>query len=107
MYREERIRNRAYVQYGVIGEADNINKRVIRGLSDMVLRIWTEWKTDTRHYQPSQKAYNSYMEVVERGEGLIDPQLPEYEAALEAVNDCKEFLQLVVKYRVRQKNRVF
>ncbi len=105
--REEIIKNRALKQYGITGEIDNINKRVIRGLSDMMLKIWVEWKTDTRHYQPSQKAYRGYIAVLERGEKFIDPNVSEFEAAEAIVKDCRVFLQLVVKYRVREKNRVF
>ncbi|MCC8065922.1 MAG: hypothetical protein LIO94_02290 [Clostridiales bacterium] len=108
MYQEEAIINRVTKQYIKI-EVDegNINQRVVRGLSIMMLEIWNDWREDTRHYQPSQEKQNFYISTVDRGERKLDPELPDYELAKTVIKDCRKFILHVVTYRVRRKPRVF
>lgn len=109
MYKEEQIKERALRCYGILGadqSGNNWNHRVINGLCRMILDIWEDWKEDTRHYQPSQRAYQRYLETVNRGESKLDPQYSDYDTALTVVKECREYLQLVVEYRVRRTCRV-
>ena len=109
MFSEEIIANKAEGYYGAFradtgvfaqNESDNWNKKVIVGLSDMIVKIWNEWKSDTRHYSPSKKRYEGYLDTVARAERRLDPEGSGYEVAQAVIKDCKRFLKLVVLYRV-------
>ncbi len=108
MYQENGIKDRAMKRIDLYPDIDeNTNRKVIRGLSRMIVKIWCDWKEDTRHYQPSQKLHRSYLDTIDRGERLLDPKLSNYEEALEVVKESRKFIQLVVKYRTRAKIRVY
>lgn len=87
----------------------NSNQQIIIGLCDMMLQIWQEWQNDTRHYQPSKKTHKGYIERIEADNARLDPKFLEYDTGKQVVKDCKEFVKLVVQYRVRdrKKCRVF
>lgn len=81
----------------------SINLRVIKRFSEVMLEIWEEWQNDTRHYQPSNKKYNLYVELGKEGKRLLDPELPKYEDAKEMLQAYEKYIDLVVLYRVRGK----
>lgn len=83
----------------------NSNQRIIIELCDMMLQIWEEWQRDTRHYQPSQKTYKGYLEKIDRGEAGLDADLLEYKTGKQVIRDCREFVKLVVLYRVRDRRK--
>lgn len=109
---EERIKELAMKCYGIPEghtEENNWNHRVINGLCRMIIEIWVDWKEDTRHFQPSQRLYESYLDTVCRGENRLDPDSADYDTAVRVVNDCRKYLNLVVGSRVRDRTacRVF
>lgn len=109
---EERIKDLAMKCYGIPEghiEENNWNHIVIKGLCSMIIKIWVDWKEDTRHYQPSRRLYERYLDTVSRGEHKLDPDSADYETAVRVVNDCRKYLNLVVRSRVRDRTacRVF
>ena len=104
MYKDEKIYWKAYQNIRDIEEQSeeyNSNLKVIRGLSLMIVRIWQEWKADSRNYKPSMSKLQSYKDTLNRGKRLRDPDLQHYDSALQMVADCQDFLLLVVNYRRR------
>ena len=83
----------------------NRNQQIIIGLCDMMLQIWQEWQNDTRHYQPSQKTYSGYLERIKADEARLDQNLLEYKTGKQVIKDCREFVKLVVLYRVRDQRK--
>lgn len=81
----------------------NTNQRVILRLSKEMLIIWNDWRSDTRYYRPTQSNYKWYMELMEVGEAMLDPELPDYEKAVLFIKDYRLFISLVVEYRMRSK----
>lgn len=110
MFSEHEIIQKAGGYYGTYKTSAttgtiNSNQQIIIGLCDMMLQIWEEWQRDTRHYQPSQKAYNGYLDKIARGENKLDADLLEYHAGKQVIKDCREFVKLVVLYRVRDRRK--
>ena len=110
MFSEENIANKAESYYGAFRadtgvytqeSSDNWNRKIVLGLSDMIVKIWNEWKSDTRHYSPSKMRYEEYLDTVKRAERRLDPEGSGYEVAQAVIRDCKRSLKLVVLYRVR------
>lgn len=103
----ENLRDRASNWYSALSiyEKEELtgNLRVIRRLSEVILEIWEKWQSDTRHYQPSKKIYNWYVELGKEGKRLSDPALPKYEDAKEMLQAYEKYIDLVVLYRVRSK----
>lgn len=110
MFPEYKIIEKAECYYGTYKASAttgmiNSNQEIIIGLCDMMLQIWEEWQRDTRHYQPSQKTHKGYLERIEADEAKLDPTLLEYKTAKQVVKDCREFIKLVVLYRVRDQRK--
>ena len=80
---------------------NNINHVVIKGLSEMIVKIYSEWQRDTRHYKPTKKMYQERLAVVARAENLIDNSKPGYNKAVEAVEESKKMIKAVIVPRLR------
>lgn len=101
------LANAYYNKSSVILE-ETVNDKVIRVLCDMIVSIWTEWRADTRHYQPSKRKTQWYLDKIDYGEGLLQADQPGYELAKRVVKDSREFIKLVVSYRIHpQKRRAY
>lgn len=102
---EERLADKAvayFTEYGTQEKGNlNINQRVILRLAKEMLSIWNEWRSDTRHYNPSQKKYDWYMELVGAGEAMLDAEATVYEEAKNFIAEYRRFISLVVRYRMR------
>lgn len=110
MFPEYRIIEKAGGYYGTYKASSatgtvNINQQIIIELCDMMLQIWEDWQNDTRHYQPSQKAYKGYLEKIGKGEAQLDADLLEYQTGKQVIKDSREFVKLVVLYRVRDRRK--
>ena len=110
MFPEYRIIEKSEEYYGTYKASAttgtiNSNQQIITNLCDMMLQIWEEWQRDTRHYQPSQKTYKGYLEKIASGEAKLDADLLEYQTGKQVIKDCREFIKLVVLYRVRDRRK--
>ncbi len=110
MFPEYKIIEKAERYYGTYKASAttgtiNRNQQIIIGLCDMMLQIWQEWQNDTRHYQPSQKTYRGYLERIKADEARLDQNLLEYKTGKQVIKDCREFVKLVVLYRVRDQRK--
>lgn len=122
-YIEENIAERAKGYYGLFSNATeafahsgqemieldklNWNCKIVKGLSELIVKVWNEWKEDTRHYKPAKRDYERYMEIIRRAEGRLDESEPVFDLAKQVIKDSKKFMNYVVLYRVRgQKCRV-
>lgn len=81
-------------------DPDNPNHRVIKVLCMHIVKIWSEWQADTRHYKPARKKYLYYQGALEKAKDLLDSEAEGYEVAKEVVRDYNEFINRVVLYRV-------
>lgn len=111
MFPEYKTIQKAERYYGTLQVSPtlSINQRVIMSLCDMMISIWNEWQEDTRHYQPSQATHRAYLEKIEAGRLKLDKSAVEYDTAKRVIKDCKQYINLVVLYRVqhRRKSRLF